>query len=57
MNSQMNSQIDSVYPVQGLIALLSNSAFLLGLHVILGAMLGAALSAHNANVFMQQEFK
>lgn len=41
----------------GLIALLSNSAFLLGLHVILGAMLGAALSAHNANVFMQQEFK
>ena len=45
------------FTLQGLIALLSNSAFLLGLHVILGAMLGAALSAHNANVFMQQEFK
>ena len=43
--------------MQGLIALASNSAFLLGLHVILGAMLGAALGAHNENVFMQQEFK
>lgn len=38
-------------------ALLSNSAFMLGLHVVLGAMLGAALGAHNENVFMQQEAK
>lgn len=43
--------------MQGLVALLSNSAFMLGLHVILGAMLGAALGAHNENVFMQQEAK
>ena len=48
---------DSTFCLQGLIALLSNSAFMLALHVILGAMLGAALSAHNENVFMQQEFK
>ncbi|DBA95578.1 hypothetical protein WJX82_006262 [Trebouxia sp. C0006] len=41
----------------GLIALLSNSAFMLALHVILGAMLGAALSAHNENIFLQQQFK
>jgi hypothetical protein len=43
--------------LQGLIALLSNSAFMLALHVILGAMLGAALSAHNENIFLQQQFK
>lgn len=30
---------------------------MLGLHVILGAMLGAALGAHDENVFMQQEAK
>lgn len=43
--------------LQGLVALLSNSAFMLALHVVLGAMLGAALAAHNESVFMQQEFK
>ena len=43
--------------LQGLVALLSNSAFMLALHVVLGAMLGAALSAHNENFFMQQEYK
>lgn len=43
--------------VQGLVALLSNSAFMLGLHVVLGAMLGAALGAHNESVFIQQESK
>ena len=30
---------------------------MLGLHVVLGAMLGAALGAHNESVFMQQEAK
>ena len=30
---------------------------MLALHVILGAMLGAALSAHNENIFLQQQFK
>lgn len=48
---------ESLGAVQGLVALLSNSAFMLGLHVVLGAMLGAALGAHNESVFMQQEFK
>lgn len=53
----MSALADSLDVVQGLVALLSNSAFMLGLHVILGAMLGAALGAHNESVFMQQEFK
>ena len=53
----MSALADSLDAVQGLVALLSNSAFMLGLHVILGAMLGAALGAHNESVFMQQEFK
>lgn len=43
--------------LQGVIALLSNSAFMLALHAILGAMLGAALAAHIEGVFNQQEFK
>lgn len=53
----MGSHAQSLSAVQGLVALLSNSAFMLGLHVVLGAMLGAALGAHNEGVFMQQEFK
>lgn len=43
--------------MQGLIALLSNSAFMLALHVILGAMLGAALAAHIEGVFNHQELR
>ena len=46
-----------VHGLQGLIALLSNSAFMLALHVILGAMLGAALAAHIEGVFNQQEMR
>ena len=46
-----------LHAAQGLIALLSNSAFMLALHVILGAMLGAALAAHIEGIFNQQEMK
>lgn len=46
-----------VHGLQGLIALLSNSAFMLALHVVLGAMLGAALAAHIEGVFNQQEMR
>ncbi|KAL3144727.1 hypothetical protein ABBQ38_001850 [Trebouxia sp. C0009 RCD-2024] len=57
----LGTMIAAVLPILafifGLVALLSNSAFMLGLHVILGAMLGAALGAHDENVFMQQEAK
>lgn len=49
--------VNSLHVVQGLIALLSNSAFMLALHVVLGAMLGAALAAHIEGVFNQQELR
>ena len=43
--------------MQGLLALVLRSSFLLGLHVVLGAMLGAAIAAYDASVFDNQDFR
>ena len=43
--------------MQGLFALVLRSSFLLSLHVVLGAMLGAAIAAYDASIFDNQDFR
>ena len=43
--------------MQGLFALSLRSSFMLGLHVVLGAMLSAAIAAYDASVFDNQDFR